>query len=423
LEGLGEGKDVGALRSGADTVGRLGEAIRRLAQRLDDKFQEFEALLRVTQRINSGLILEDVLDQVYESFREILPYDRIGFALLDETGTVLTARWARAEYHDIYLPIGFSAGLEGSSLQRLMATGKPRVLNHLDRYLEHHPRSESTRRIVKEGIRSSLTCPLIALGRPVGFIFLSSFGSETYEQIHIELFQQVAGQLALLVEKSQLYGELLTEKQRSERLLRNILPAQIAERLKHGEEPIADAIPAATVFFADIVGFTPLAESLNAESLVRLLREIFIEMDGLCEEFGLEKIKTIGDAYMAAAGVPLPAVDHAARCADFALAVIGLFETMPLVAGTHKLRVRIGLHSGPLVAGVIGKSKFSYDLWGDTVNLASRMESHGSPGKVHVTGEVRDLLVETHEMEDCGSTLVKGKGELETYFVLGRKVH
>jgi len=212
--------------------------------------------------------------------------------------------------------------------------------------------------------------------------------------------------------------QLETEKEKSERLLLNILPSPIAERLKEEEQVIADNFPEVTVLFADIAGFTPLSASLPPTKLVQLLNEIFSAFDALVEKHELEKIKTIGDAYMVVGGVPSPRQDHAAAIARLALDMqssIGQFKTP--TGGS--LQLRIGIHSGPVVAGVIGTKKFSYDLWGDTVNVASRLESQGEAGKIQVSVASHDLLQAQFQFQERGLVLLKGRGEITTYWLQG----
>ena len=168
---------------------------------------ELEELLRITEKINSGKLVEEVLDCAYESLREIIPYDRIGFALLEENDTVLRAYWARSESPVICLGKDYSAKMSGSSLEKVFLTGVPRILNDLEAHLKEHPHSDSTRRVVEEGMRSSLTCPLVAMGKPVGFLFFSSMKVGEYREVHSELFRIIAGQIAVALEKSRLYEE------------------------------------------------------------------------------------------------------------------------------------------------------------------------------------------------------------------------
>src|SRR5829696_634297 len=205
---------------------------------------------------------------------------------------------------------------------------------------------------------------------------------------------------------------LLAERERSERLLLNVLPAPIAARLKQGEEVIADGFPEVTVLFADLVDFTRRSQERTPERVVRIL-------DDLAERHGLEKIKTIGDAYMAVGGLPEPRPDHAEAVAEMALAVREEVARH-LDPGGRPLAVRIGIDTGPVVAGVIGRRKFSYDLWGDTVNTASRMESHGVAGCIQVTDRAYRRLRDHYRFERRGLVEVKGKGELVTWFLVGR---
>ncbi len=205
------------------------------------------------------------------------------------------------------------------------------------------------------------------------------------------------------------------ERERSERLLLNVLPHPIAERLKSGETLIADGAPEVGVLFADIAGFTPLSESMEPDDLLRLLDEVFSVFDGLADEHGLEKIKTIGDAYMVASGLLGGGPGHAE---DLARMAIGMQEA---IRGVHGLQLRIGIDIGPVVAGVIGRRKFIYDLWGDTVNTASRMESHGIPGAIQVTERAAARLGHAFDLEERGIVDVKGKGPMRTYVLLAPK--
>lgn len=205
----------------------------------------------------------------------------------------------------------------------------------------------------------------------------------------------------------------------SERLLLNVLPAAVAARLKESDQIIADGFGEVTVLFADIVGFTGLAEELAPREVVLLLDRVFSGWDALAEQHGLEKIKTIGDAYMVAGGLPEPRPDHTEAVAEMALAMNAELERCLAGAG-RMLEVRIGIDTGPVVAGVIGRAKFIYDLWGDTVNTASRMESHGLAGEIQVTERVHQRLRDRYELRPRGPIEIKGKGPLSTYFLVGK---
>jgi class 3 adenylate cyclase/CheY-like chemotaxis protein len=214
--------------------------------------------------------------------------------------------------------------------------------------------------------------------------------------------------------------QLQIEQEKSEKLLLNILPKPVADRLKQGERVIADSFPEATVLFADLVNFSHLSASLSPSQLVERLNEIFLAFDILAELYGLEKIKTIGDAYMLVGGLPTPRPDHAEAVAEMAL---DMLEAIARINRQNRsdLQIRVGIHTGPVVAGVIGKNKFNYDLWGDAVNTASRMESHGVPGRIQVSQSTYRKLARHFSLEKRGLVKIKGKGEMITYLLKGKR--
>ena len=209
-------------------------------------------------------------------------------------------------------------------------------------------------------------------------------------------------------------------QRRSDDLLHNILPNEIADRLKDGRAMIADDFAAASVLFADVVDFTPMSAGMAPAELVGLLNDVFTSFDGFVAELGLEKIKTVGDEYMVAAGVPRPRADHAHAIAELALRIRDHVATSE-VAG-RRLSLRIGINSGPVTAGIIGAHKFAYDLWGDTVNTASRMESEGIPGAIQVSPATYELIKDAYVCEARGRIPVKGKLAMETYLLISRRV-
>jgi guanylate cyclase len=204
----------------------------------------------------------------------------------------------------------------------------------------------------------------------------------------------------------------------SDDLLHNILPDEIATRLKGDGGMIADLFEEVSVLFLDVVDFTPISASMAPTELVGLLNEIFTGFDGFVDELGLEKIKTVGDEYMVAAGVPTPRSDHAHVIADLALRMQDHLATHEFAG--YQIMARIGINSGPVVAGIIGRRKFSYDLWGDVVNTASRMESHGQPGAIQISAATYERIKDDFECERRGAIEVKGKGKLDAWFVHGR---
>ena len=213
---------------------------------------------------------------------------------------------------------------------------------------------------------------------------------------------------------------LRAEQEKSEDLLLRVLPRPIAERLKGSQQTIADQFVAASILFADVVDFTPLAQRLPPTDVVGFLDHLFSQFDALVERHGLEKVKTIGDCYMAVAGVPDPSPDHARRAALLALGMRDVVRTSA-VAGRPGFELRIGINSGPVVGGVIGRKRFLYDLWGDAVNTASRMESHGTPGEIQITRATYELLKDEFVCRRRGTIPVKGKGRMETWYLVGSR--
>ncbi len=229
----------------------------------------------------------------------------------------------------------------------------------------------------------------------------------------------VFGLLAQFVrQREEALAALRVEQDRAESLLLNILPRSIADKLKDDAGTIADQFAAASILFADVVDFTPLSNRMQPADVVGILDHLFTHFDLLADRYEVEKIKTIGDCYMVAAGVPTPRADHARVMALMALDMREAMHSRDAV-GHLGLELRIGINSGPVVAGVIGRKRFLYDLWGDAVNTASRMESHGTPGAIQVTRATRDLLADEFALERRGMIPVKGKGEIEAWYLLG----
>lgn len=223
-----------------------------------------------------------------------------------------------------------------------------------------------------------------------------------------------------LYDKEQTYlAQIEYERERSETLIANMLPPSVADRLKNNEKTIADNYEDASVLFADIVGFTAISAQISPIDLVSMLDEIFFQFDEITHNFGLEKIKTIGDAYLVAGGLPDPLPDHLELMADLALKMLEVLKSFSV--GETPLEMRMGLHCGPVVAGVIGRKKFIYDIWGDTVNVASRFSDLSIPGQVLVTGAVNQRLQDKFVLEDRGIVDVKGRGDMDTYILKGRK--
>jgi PAS domain S-box-containing protein len=274
------------------------------------------------------------------------------------------------------------------------------------------------------GITSMLDVPVRVAGQTVGVLCHEHIGKQRQWRLEEQNFASYLAYMAALAmeshERKQVQLELRIEQEKVERLLLNILPPSIAARLKQESSSIADSFAEATVLFADIVGFTKIADYMPPTELVYLLNEIFSSFDLLTEKHGLEKIKTIGDAYMVAGGIPVQRPDHAEAIALLALDMQSAIERFNR-QHNQSFSIRIGINSGPVVAGVIGIKKFIYDLWGDTVNTASRMESHGLPGQIQLTQATYQLLADKFVFEERGTIEIKGKGLMRTYFLKSKK--
>jgi len=221
------------------------------------------------------------------------------------------------------------------------------------------------------------------------------------------------------VENTKYKALLYNEREKSDHLLLSIFPETIANKLRVSDASVADSFENVTILFADIVGFTRFSSTMSPSELVDMLDEVFSEFDNLVDKYNIEKIKTIGDAYMAVGGLPIPTAEHCQNVADMALEINQIIKHK--FAKKYNLQLRIGIHTGIAIAGVIGKKKFSYDLWGDSVNIASRFESSGQPEKIHVTEQVKRILGDDYLFENCGQIEIKGKGMMQSYFLLGKK--
>jgi class 3 adenylate cyclase len=246
------------------------------------------------------------------------------------------------------------------------------------------------------------------LTKPVNLVILRARMAASLERKRLRDLEQLR-LIELQLEKER----LAVEQEKSDQLLLNVLPSAIARRLKQGERTIADRSPDVTVLFADLVGFTALVQQTEPITLVTLLGDLFSRFDQIADLLGLEKIKTVGDCYLAVGGLPEPRVDHADAVAEMALRMLDALRGYNEERGTA-WQVRIGINSGPVVAGVIGQRKFAYDLWGSTVNLASRLQSTGLPGRVHLTLETAGLLSAKFHFTDRQSITVKGLGRIKT---------
>ncbi|MCP5513183.1 MAG: GAF domain-containing protein [Leptospiraceae bacterium] len=289
---------------------------------------------------------------------------------------------------------------------------------------------------------SMVYIPLTVQEHLIGILSVQSYETNAYNENKINILRTLASYIAIAIDNANAYkdiskknkqlnehiekirtlnDQLEIEMSKSEKLLLNILPSTIAERLKKGESVISDYFPEASVLFADIAGFTKMsAKMASQEKLVDILNEIFTTFDNVTNKFNLEKIKTIGDCFMVAGGIPAPSDDHLERILDASLEMIKVFSFIKKELNID-VSLRIGVNVGPIVAGVIGKNKFVYDLWGDTVNTASRMESNGMSGRINCSIYVYEKLHDKYHFEDRGELEVKGKGPMRMFFLNGKK--
>lgn len=306
------------------------------------------------------------------------------------------------------------------AFERLTGYSAAEVIGKNCRFLQGKERKQPALDELRKAVREGESCTVV----------LSNYrknGTHFWNELTISPIYDNLGNLTHFVgvqmditERKKAQEELHSQQEQTEKLLLNILPEPIAHQLKQQPSTIADSFEEVSVLFADLVGFTEFSAHRAATEVVEVLNQIFSRFDQLVEQHGLEKIKTIGDAYMVVAGLPMPRSDHAEVIANMALdmqqAIIDVSREIGEI-----FSIRIGINSGPVVAGVIGLKKFSYDLWGDTVNTASRMESLGIPGEIQVTGKTYKRLKDKYLFEKKGVISVKGKGKMVTYLLKGRK--
>ncbi|MCZ8155468.1 MAG: GAF domain-containing protein [Leptospira sp.] len=418
---------------------RIQNELQSSNGKLEKSIRNLHLLSELGKVITSSLDAKKILSELYNQLKDEMDLDIISVGSYDQESDSVKFKFSLNQ--GSYVPSIFLENLNDDNYSSICIRGNKEVILD-DLNLESKERISALRKQWGEDIRSLIYIPLKVEDRVVGVFTIQSKNANAYNYQQLNIIRSLASYLGIGLDNADAYRSLskrnkdlksslekvrslnenlALERQKSENLLLNILPGPIAERLKSGEEIIADFFPDASVLFADIAGFTVLSSKMNdASKLVSILNDIFRDFDNITQEFGLEKIKTIGDCYMLAGGIPNAAPDHLDRLADAALSFCKVFEKIKNNWGVE-INVRIGIHTGEVVAGVIGKYKFVYDLWGDTVNIASRMESHGQVGRVHVTKVVFDRLHDSYDLEPRGEIDVKGKGKMETYFLNSKK--
>ena len=373
---------------------RVGISLISLGKELDHRFAEVRALSEVTTKINQGLFLEDVLTHVYDTFRILIPYDRIGFALIEPSprGPTVRAHWAKSDFPHVMIYKNYTLPMTATSLGAVAEAGLPRIINDLDAYLEEHPHSASTRRILHEGAHSSLTCPLIVKGKVTGFMFFSSRNKDAYHQGHVEVFQELAGQMAVTLEKSRLYEELTSRNQFIRKVFGQYVSDDVAEVLLSSPDALklGGKKQIVTIMMTDLRGFTKMSEHKPPEVVVAALNTHLEHMVPIIKAHGGTIDNIIGDAIMVLFGTPLPRPDDAQRAVACALAMqreMAEVNDRNQHQGLPELAMGIGINTGSVIVGNIGsEAHMKYSVIGSPVNLASRIESHSKGGEVLVSG-------------------------------------
>ena len=377
----------------------VGEALVALSSRLDYKFAEIKALNEITERVNAGVFFDEVLDHAFESFIELIPYDRIGVSLLEKTEsgeTLVREQWSRANYEQRFIPKGYASVLERSSLKEVAESQEPKIINNLEMHKELNPDSLSAKLILQEGIRSTLTCPLVAKDKVIGFIIFASTQPYIYMFHHVEIFQQIAGELAITLEKSRAYEDLFLRNEFIRKVFGQYVTNEVAEEVLSGEGPLSlgGERRKVTVLMADLRSFTPMAETLSPEEVVDALNVFLGTMTKIVMEHGGSVDNLIGDAIMAVFGIPVAKPDDGARAVACAIEMQNAMASVNAsVAGRNlpELQMGIGLSTGEVVAGNIGSEmRVKYSVIGNTVNLAARIEGVTGGGQVFASGETFD---------------------------------
>ncbi|MCG6168887.1 adenylate/guanylate cyclase domain-containing protein [Leptospira sanjuanensis] len=408
-------------------------------QRLVSSYQNLKQLSEIGQMITASLEPKIILTSVYENTKSMVSMDILAFGIIEEGKNEIKYKFSLIEGRYTPAPSVDSLAEENPS-SFCYHNNQELITNDLEK---DFPQYVSTiQKHFGEKTSSVVYLPLKVEERFIGMLTIQSYEKNAFNENQLSILRTLANYVAIGVDNADAYKTLSKrnrelkdslekinmlneglekERQKSESLLLNILPKTIAERLKGGEGVIADYIPTSTVLFADIVGFSKLSTQIpTPNQLVEILNQIFTCFDEIASKYKLEKIKTIGDCYMMAGGIPNATPDHAEKIALAGIDMIrGLKDLQK--SWKYEFNIRIGIHTGDVVAGVIGKNKFVYDLWGDSVNTASRMESHGEPGKINCSEATYNALKELFTFEDRGIIEVKGKGPMRTFFLLGKK--
>jgi class 3 adenylate cyclase/putative methionine-R-sulfoxide reductase with GAF domain len=406
---------------------------------LELTYKNLKSLSELGQTLTSSLDTKEIILTINEHIQKIMESDIITIGMYEEAKEIIKYKFLVKNHK--YTPSMASEQLLPSTFSGQCISEKKEIIVQ-DLEEEYPEQIENSKILWDEILKSQVYLPLQVENRLIGIFSVQSYNKNAYNTNQLSILRTMASYVAIAIDNADAYKELSKknkqlseqmeriktlneqieeEMKKSEKLLLNILPHSIAERLKKGENIISDYFPEASVLFADIAGFTKMSSKMSSqEKLVDILNEIFTNFDRVANKYGLEKIKTIGDCYMMAGGIPVPNEDHLLNITEASLEMIHTFQVIQDELNID-IALRIGINAGPIVAGVIGKNKFVYDLWGDTVNIASRMESNGMVGRVNCSEYVYEKLNDRYHFEPRGELEVKGKGPMKMYFLKGSK--
>ncbi len=410
-------KEVAALLDpAASERTRFGDVLAHLALQLDAIHQEQQLLRALTDRLADGVRLETIGEHLFEALSAFLPFDFLSIALFEDDGTVLRERWARArDTHDadILLAVG---KIDGTTLVPVVEQQRPRIVNDLREFVAGHPFAYAVRDRVARGFRSNMACPLVVDGKVIGMVFLTSRQLNGYEPAHAVRYQRVIGAVSSAVERVLKLESAAQEHAFTDALLSEMVPERVLRRLKLQRRTVAEHVPDAGVLFVDIVGFTSWSPAVDPHKVVEALDGLFRAFDDICRDLGVQKLRTIGDAYVVVSGIATGDPDHLLRLVKAALRMVNVAE-QHLDATGKPIAVRAGLASGELVAGVLGGRVPHYDVWGPTVNLASRIEHAAQPGTVHVDPITAERIRLEVDAASLGPKPLRGFGSVEVFSV------
>ena len=435
-------QSIKLMKIGDSTQRRLIKTQNQLQdanEQIEKSYNNLKALSQFGQSITASLDTKEIILSVLRHIQPMMSTDILSIGMYEEEKEVIKYKFCVK--NGAYVPSLASESLKDKNFSALCYENKIEVIVQ-DLQKEYPDLVSSIRELWDETTESLSYFPLKVEDRFIGILTVQSYEKNAYSENQLNVLRTLASYIGIAIDNADAYKNLSKknkqlneniekinslnegierERQKSEKLLLNILPASIAERLKAGESVISDFFPEATVMFADLAGFTKMSAKLaSPEKLVIILNEIFTEFDAVANKYGLEKIKTIGDCYMVAGGVPVTSEDHIERTAAASIDMLKVF-TQIKSNWNMDFGIRIGMHVGSIVAGVIGQNKFVYDLWGDTVNTASRMESHGVPGRINCSFDIYEKLKDKFIFEDRGESEVKGKGIMRMFFLNDKK--